>query len=329
MGEEGNDFGPDRVGWIIISFSVIFMILNGEFVAGFTIGIILIIMFEYLSMEEEDGIDEQNPKAIQKTNRRMFQDYYDSLELQRKQNFEETGMRETDIERQSRENNDRIKEVRANVEKVRELQKEKEKKEPERKKKERERKKKEREMRLMEERNSNKEETGSFETNNQRRIREREQRKREREERQKNAKINAFKRKNFQSEHALPTNSQKERAWTGKCYVCKKSSIQTELSFWWKIYPNLEVVSLCDKCAKKEGLIEEQEIIAEKRSRTIPDDVKDAVWRRDEGKCTQCGSNENLEFDHIIPHSKGGANTKRNIQLLCESCNRKKSDKIG
>ena len=66
-----------------------------------------------------------------------------------------------------------------------------------------------------------------------------------------------------------------------------------------------------------------------KRSRHIPEDVKDAVWRRDEGKCTQCGSNENLEFDHMIPHSKGGANTKRNIQLLCESCNRKKSDKIG
>ena len=89
------------------------------------------------------------------------------------------------------------------------------------------------------------------------------------------------------------------------------------------------MVLLCDKCAKKEDLIEEQEIIIEKRSRVITEDVRDAVWRRDDGKCTQCGSNENLEFDHIIPHSKGGANTKRNIQLLCEPCNRKKSDKIG
>ena len=64
-------------------------------------------------------------------------------------------------------------------------------------------------------------------------------------------------------------------------------------------------------------------------SRYISEKVKDAVWRRDEGKCTKCGSNENLEFDHIIPHSKGGSNTKRNIQLLCEICNRQKSDKIG
>ena len=57
--------------------------------------------------------------------------------------------------------------------------------------------------------------------------------------------------------------------------------------------------------------------------------VKDKVWKRDGGKCVECGSNENLEFDHIIPHSKGGANTYRNIQLLCEPCNRSKSAKIG
>jgi hypothetical protein len=65
------------------------------------------------------------------------------------------------------------------------------------------------------------------------------------------------------------------------------------------------------------------------RKRTITQSTKDKVWNRDGGKCIECGSNENLEFDHIIPFSKGGANTYRNIQLLCQSCNRKKSDKIG
>ena len=69
--------------------------------------------------------------------------------------------------------------------------------------------------------------------------------------------------------------------------------------------------------------------VKKERSRRISQDVKDNVWRRDEGKCVECGSNENLEFDHIIPHSKGGANTYRNIQLLCENCNRSKSNKIG
>jgi hypothetical protein len=59
--------------------------------------------------------------------------------------------------------------------------------------------------------------------------------------------------------------------------------------------------------------------------RIMPQEVKDLVWKRDEGKCAKCGSNNKLEFDHIIPFSKGGSNTYRNIQLLCEKCNRSKS----
>ena len=56
--------------------------------------------------------------------------------------------------------------------------------------------------------------------------------------------------------------------------------------------------------------------------------VKQSVWRRDNGRCVECKSNEKLEYDHIIPVSKGGSNTERNIQLLCEKCNRKKSATI-
>lgn len=75
---------------------------------------------------------------------------------------------------------------------------------------------------------------------------------------------------------------------------------------------------------RKEGLIENT-----KKREPIPQDVQDAVWRRDEGRCVKCGSQENLEFDHIIPFSKGGSNTVRNLQLLCEKCNRSKSNQIG
>ena len=60
----------------------------------------------------------------------------------------------------------------------------------------------------------------------------------------------------------------------------------------------------------------------------IPDDVRMFVWQRDKGRCVQCGSNENLEFDHIIPVAKGGSDSERNLQLLCELCNRTKSDSI-
>jgi Holliday junction DNA helicase RuvB len=60
----------------------------------------------------------------------------------------------------------------------------------------------------------------------------------------------------------------------------------------------------------------------------IPSAIRREVWRRDGGKCVKCGSRKNLEYDHIIPVSKGGSNTARNIELLCEACNRAKSDMI-
>ena len=60
----------------------------------------------------------------------------------------------------------------------------------------------------------------------------------------------------------------------------------------------------------------------------IPSKVKIFVWRRDQGQCVECGSKERLEYDHMIPVSKGGSNTARNLQLLCERCNRKKGARI-
>ena len=66
----------------------------------------------------------------------------------------------------------------------------------------------------------------------------------------------------------------------------------------------------------------------EVRREPIPEDVRIYVWRRDGGRCVRCGSQERLEYDHVIPVIKGGSNTERNIQLLCETCNRKKSDSI-
>jgi HNH endonuclease len=64
------------------------------------------------------------------------------------------------------------------------------------------------------------------------------------------------------------------------------------------------------------------------RTRHIPDDVKREVWDRDAGRCTRCRATEYLEFDHIIPHTRGGANTVNNVQLLCRKCNLIKSDRI-
>lgn len=63
--------------------------------------------------------------------------------------------------------------------------------------------------------------------------------------------------------------------------------------------------------------------------RIIPTEVKLEVWARDGGKCSKCGSQEDLHFDHIIPWSKGGSSaTSDNIQLLCGKHNLEKHDRI-
>lgn len=56
--------------------------------------------------------------------------------------------------------------------------------------------------------------------------------------------------------------------------------------------------------------------------------VRREVWRRDGGQCVDCGSRERLEYDHIVPVSRGGAHTARNIELRCETCNRRKGARL-
>jgi hypothetical protein len=64
-------------------------------------------------------------------------------------------------------------------------------------------------------------------------------------------------------------------------------------------------------------------------NRLIPSSVKLEVWKRDGAKCVQCGSKDNLHFDHIIPYSQGGSSLlAANIQLLCARHNLQKHDKI-
>ncbi len=64
------------------------------------------------------------------------------------------------------------------------------------------------------------------------------------------------------------------------------------------------------------------------RREAIPRVVQREVWQRDGGRCVECGTNEKLCFDHIVPFSRGGSNTVRNLQLLCEGCNGKKGNRI-
>ncbi len=60
------------------------------------------------------------------------------------------------------------------------------------------------------------------------------------------------------------------------------------------------------------------------RRKPIAREVRLAVWQRDGGRCAECGAAFDLQYDHVIPHALGGADTVANLQLLCGDCNRQK-----
>ena len=53
------------------------------------------------------------------------------------------------------------------------------------------------------------------------------------------------------------------------------------------------------------------------------------AWKRDGGKCRECGATDELHFDHIVPVAKGGTSlAAENVQLLCGRHNLEKRDRI-
>lgn len=50
------------------------------------------------------------------------------------------------------------------------------------------------------------------------------------------------------------------------------------------------------------------------------------VFKRDEHKCAYCGSTKDLTLDHVIPRSKGGKHSWKNVVACCKKCNYEKAD---
>lgn len=67
-------------------------------------------------------------------------------------------------------------------------------------------------------------------------------------------------------------------------------------------------------------------------SRSIPREVMLKVVRRDGQICQKCNKpvlDNEVEFDHLIPFSKGGGSTAENLRLIHKNCNRRKSNSLG
>ena len=55
--------------------------------------------------------------------------------------------------------------------------------------------------------------------------------------------------------------------------------------------------------------------------------VRSIVLERDGYACTYCGSDKQLEADHILPLSRGGSNAFVNLATACRPCNLSKGSK--
>ena len=61
-----------------------------------------------------------------------------------------------------------------------------------------------------------------------------------------------------------------------------------------------------------------------RRRRVWSDEERRFILDRDGWACVYCGSTDELEIDHIVPFSRGGACSADNAQVLCGPCNRAK-----
>jgi hypothetical protein len=64
--------------------------------------------------------------------------------------------------------------------------------------------------------------------------------------------------------------------------------------------------------------------------RAFTDAMKIKVYEKQKGICVKCGEHfelNQMEADHITPWHEGGKTIEENCQMLCKTCNRKKSGK--
>lgn len=53
--------------------------------------------------------------------------------------------------------------------------------------------------------------------------------------------------------------------------------------------------------------------------------LKEQILAERGERCERCGTTGTmLVLDHIMPHAKGGSDSKRNLQLLCPACDKQK-----
>ena len=86
---------------------------------------------------------------------------------------------------------------------------------------------------------------------------------------------------------------------------------------------------ICPVVFTNEGFTETMK--PRRRGRYIPFHIRLKVARRDDYTCQICKKHlmdDEIEFDHIIPISKGGSTEESNLRLTCFKCNQEKTNKV-
>lgn len=98
-----------------------------------------------------------------------------------------------------------------------------------------------------------------------------------------------------------------------------------------KLEQEIKSLMLDDDVSKKSGIYLYVLTRNEKylSIRTFTESQKREAYERQKGICSKCGKHfelKEMEADHITPWSKDGKTISENCQMLCQECNRRKSD---
>jgi HNH endonuclease len=128
--------------------------------------------------------------------------------------------------------------------------------------------------------------------------------------------------------------------WNGEAFAGAAVALGTAgiagLARWASLTPEQRAAERERRHARAVSFDTALAIEAPRKRISPPPELRRQVWAKSGGRCQHCRctddeamtrTGKHLEYDHIKPWSKGGADTLENLQLLCNRCNRKKSNR--